>query len=373
MPLGPRDTSSLVMLTGWDATELKEFELADGTSFANVLSMMNAGLGALNAELYAHPLFSKIVSYTDMPEVEYRVGTSTRFEQHTEYGLPDAQRAETAGHMLPYLEWDYGLGWTYDYLKRARMAQVAADLRAANDAARDKYRIGLLSRLFKRGDDTGNSKGLGATGISPGFATAAAATGVDFVPPGFGGNTFTEDHEHYVAIAGGVITDNVFADIVADLREHGHEPTYDVIVSPLDAAAVKALDGTVEVASRLVRYGSDQDLANIAQSSITPGIYPIGVNNDCVIWSVPGVPRYYAFGWKSYGANSARNPLRVRLEKGRSRPQIYAMRHPNANQGYFPLQNMYVFFNFAVGVGEDRTNGTARYVNNATWTDGQPS
>ena len=33
MATGPRDTTSLVMLSGWDATELKNYQLQDGTSF----------------------------------------------------------------------------------------------------------------------------------------------------------------------------------------------------------------------------------------------------------------------------------------------------------------------------------------------------
>lgn len=373
MAVGPRDTSSLVMLTGWDATELKNFELEDGTSFAAVQSQMNAALGALNAEIYSHPLWSKLVSYTDQPEVEYRIGTSNSFNQHTEYGLPDAQRAETTGHMLPYLEYDYGLGWTYDYLKKARAPQVMADVRAAIDAARDKFRVSVLTRLLKRGDDSGSSKGLGSSGYSPGFATAAASTSVDFTPPTVGGNVFTSDHEHYVGISGGAFTNAVFTDSKAELREHGHEPPYNFIIGTTDENTVKGLSDTVEVGSTIVKYGMDTDLAAISQNAVTPGIYPIGVNNDHIIWVVPGIPQYYGFGWKDYGMNSMRNPLRIRLEKGYSRPTIYAMRHPNANSGYFPLQNMYAFFNFGVGVGEDRTNGTARYVNSATWADGSPS
>jgi hypothetical protein len=275
--------------------------------------------------------------------------------------------------MLPYLEYDYGLGWTYDYLKRARLPQVQADMRAAIDAARDKFRVNVLTRLLQRTDDSGASKGLGTSGYSPGFATAAASTSVDFTPPNFGGNTFTSDHEHYVAIAGGAFTNDVFKDVKAELREHGHEPPYNVAIGPSDESTVKGLTDTVEVASSVVQYGMTQDLARIGQEMVTPGIYPIGVNNDCIVWVVPGMPQYYGFGWKDYGPNSMRNPVRIRLEKGFQRPTVYAMRHPNANNGYFPLQNMYVFFNFGVGVGEDRTNGTARYVNNSTWADGAPS
>ena len=75
MALGPRDTLSLVMLTGWDATELENFKLIDGSSYAAVVGQVSAALGALNAEFLGDPLWSALVSYTDQPDLEYRVGT----------------------------------------------------------------------------------------------------------------------------------------------------------------------------------------------------------------------------------------------------------------------------------------------------------
>ena len=95
MPLGARDKASLVMLTGWDATELQNFKLQDGTSYQAIVAQANAALGALNAEIYGDPLWAGLVSYTDQMEVEYRVGSSNGFEEHTEYGVPDAKRAES--------------------------------------------------------------------------------------------------------------------------------------------------------------------------------------------------------------------------------------------------------------------------------------
>lgn len=374
MATGPRDTSSLVMLTGWDATELQNYKLQDGTNFAAVVTQMNTALAALNAELYSHPVWSQLVSYQNMPELEYRVGTSNGMERFTEYGRPDAQRAATEGHMLPLKAWDRGLGWTWNYLRQARMTQIEADIADAVKDVRDKWRVQILTRLLQRGDDSGAADGLGSGGYSPGFATAAGSTSVDFTPPSFGGNTFTSSHEHYVGISGGSFTTAVFQDVKAELREHGHEPPYNVIIGPSDETTVKGLTETVEVASSVVQYGITQDLARVGQPSIAPGIYPIGVNNDCIIWVVPGVPQYYGFGWKSYGANSQRNPLRIRLQKDMTRPMVTAMVDPRSGAGgAYPLQYMMLFTEFGVGVGNDRTNGTARYVNSATWSDGTPS
>lgn len=372
MALGPRDTSSLVMLTGWDATELEKFKLQDGTSYAAIVAQMNAALGALNAEIYNDPLWSGLVSYTDQPDVEYRVGSSNGMEDFTEYGTPDAKRADTEGHMLPLKAYDRGLGWTWNYLRKARTSQLQADIADAIKDVRDKWRVTLLTRLLKRGDDSGASKGLGSSGKSPGFATAAASTDVDFTPPAWGGSSFTSNHEHYVAISGGAYTNAVFQDVKAELREHGHEPPYNFIAGPSDEVTIRGLTEFVKVAETNIRYSSGTDLATIPMDAVSPGVYPIGVHNDSVIWIVPGVPQYYGFGWKNYGPNSQRNPLRVRLEKGRTRPSVTAFPDPRAGSAAYPLQFLMLFFEFGAGV-MDRTNGTARYVNNATWADGTPT
>lgn len=371
MAKGPRDTMSLVMLTGWDATALQNWQLQDGTSIADVTARLNGALGALNAE-FSSGLWASLVSFTDRPDTEYRVGASNGMQLHTEYGRPDAARAETEGHMLPYQKFDRALGWTWDYLEDARMEQLEADIADAIKDVRDTYRQKILRRLLKRGDDSGVNQGLGSGGLSPGFATAASATGVDFTPPTYGGVAFDANHEHYVGIAGGAFTAAVFQTARTTLREHGHEPPYEFIIGPTDETTVKGLSGFVRADASWVAPGALQDRVIFQDAEISPGVYPIGAIDDFRIWVVSGVPQYYGFGWKSYGGLSQRNPLRIRLAKGLTRPAAMAASDPRNGSPAHPLQYMMLRFNFGVGVG-DRTNGTARYVNNATWADGTPT
>jgi hypothetical protein len=372
MALGPRDTKNLVLHTGWDATSLAKFALQDGTTYAQVAASFNTALGALNAELRSDPLWSSLVSYTDEPGVSYRVGTSNGFERFTEYGRADAKRAETEGHMLPLVSYDRMLGWTWDYLRKARLFDIEADISDAIKDARDRYRVSILTRVLKRGDDSGDANGLGTSGYSAGFATAAASTSVDFVPPAYGGTTFTSAHEHYVGIAGGAFTNAVFVDAKDELREHGHEPPYEFVIGTADEAAVVALSGFIPVRNELVQYGSSTTTSTLGNMADMHGSYYIGTHSDFAIRVVRGVPQYYGFAWKAYGPNSQRNPLRVRLQKNQTALQVMAMTDPRAGSGAYPLQNLMLFLEFGVGVA-DRTNGTARYVNNATWADGTPT
>jgi hypothetical protein len=364
--LGVRDTRQLVTLTGWDLEELKKHELQDGTTFDVVVSQMNAALAALNGEIYGDPLYSSLVSYTDQPEMEYRVGVSNGFERFTEYGRPDAQRADTAGHMLPLLSFDRALGWTWDYLRKARLTQIQADIADAIKDARAKYRVQILTRMLQRGDDSGVANGLGATGYSPGFCTAAANTEVDFRPPDFEGTVFDSNHEHYVSISGGKFTAAVFSDAYDELIEHGHEPPFDFVIGLSDKAEVEGLTGFVKVKDPLVDLGDDT-----ASARLNAGEY-IGTISSFRVKVVRAMPRYWGFGYKSYGPNSQRNPLRIRLQKGQTRPQIRAFPDPRSGAGAaYPLQYMMLFTEFGVGVA-DRTAATPRYVNSATWADGTP-
>ncbi len=98
------------------------------------------------------------------------------------------------------------------------------------------------------------------------------------------------------------------------------------------------------------------------------GKRPIGAIESFRVWVVPGIPQYYGFGFKSYGMNNLRNPLRVRLPEGENAPRIRVYRDSNA-PGLYAIQNLMLQTRFGVGVG-DRTNGTARYVNHANWSDG---
>ena len=366
--LGNRALADNVILTGIDAALLTNYRLRDGATYQDVVNMADAALGGFNAGLGNDPFWSMLISFTDQMESRYPIGNSASMVAHTEYGRPDPTRAEIAGHMLPLRKWDHMLGWTSDYLEEARMTDLEADIAMAIEAAQNRYRISLLQRLLKRGDDSGATNGLSTTGLSPGFATAAANTGVDFIPPSYAGTTFTSAHEHYVADAGGAFTLAIFQDAAAELREHGHEPPYEFLISPADETVVTAISpGFLSVNEALVNAGILAAQVNFSGATVN-GKRPIGAISDFRVWVVPGMPDNYGFGFKSYGPNNQRNPLRVRVPEGSRAPQLRAIRDSN-NPGIAPVQNLMTQIAFGVGVG-DRTNGTPRYVGGAAWTDG---
>jgi len=371
MTAGFRDTTLLTLPTGWDATELQKLTLRDGYTYAQVAGDLNAALSAINGEIMNDPLWASLCYWTDMPTFEYRMGNSGAAERHTEYGQPTPYRGVLDGHMLPLEEWEAGLGWTKDYLRKGNREQIGADVQEVVRKVRDRFRQTTLTRLLKRGDDSGVALNLGSAGLSPGFATTAASTGVDFTPPSMGGTSFANTHEHYVGISGGAWTLAAFQDMKSELREHGHEPPYDFITGPSDEAAIRLLTGFVATPQWGVNYASTVSVATVDGMADGNGNYMMGVIEDIRIRIMRGVPQYYGFAWKSYGARSQRNPLRVRLEDGENAFRAYAELDPRQG-GSWPLAYLVTRFNFGVGVG-DRTNGTPRYNNNATWADGTPT
>jgi hypothetical protein len=316
---GNRDTRDNVVLTGIDAALLENYRLSDGTTYDQVVAMANARLSGFNGTLANDPFWSMLVSFTDRPDTRYAIGNSASMVAHTEYGRPDPQRAEMAGHMLPLRKWDHMLGWTADYLEEARLDDLEQDVGLAIEAANNRWRMSLLGRLLKRGDESGAANGLSTTGLSPGFATTAAQTGVDFTPPSYGGTTFTSTHEHYVPDAGGAFTTTIFTDAAAELREHGHEPPYEFLIGGSDESVVVALAEFLSVNEALINAGILSAQVTFNGAAIN-GKRPIGAIEGFRVWVVPGMPQYYGFGFKSYGMNSPMNPLRVRVPANQSAP-----------------------------------------------------
>jgi hypothetical protein len=131
---------------------------------------------------------------------------------------------------------------------------------------------------------------------------------------------------------------------------------------------VSGLTGFVSVNEALDQPGIDWPRQTTSPARPSTASGRSALSSGFRVWVVPGIPQYYGFGFKSYGPNSIRNPLRVRLPEGETRPACADLpRQPHAR--YHAIQNLMIQTRFGVGVG-DRTNGTPRYVNNANWADG---
>ena len=123
--------------------------------------------------------------------------------------------------------------------------------------------------------------------------------------------------DSYVPDAGGAFTLAILQDAAAELREHGHEPPYEFLISPADETVITAISpGFLSVNEALVNAGILAAQVNFSGATVN-GKRPIGAISDFRVWVVPGMPDNYGFGFKSYGPNNQRNPLRCLLYTSR--------------------------------------------------------
>lgn len=361
---GPRDLKNRVLADGWDATELEKLRTESDITIEEITNLLSGAVAALNAELVNDPWMSLLFRPTTEPTVEYRVGTTNNVTDHTEYGPVDEQRGATQGHMLPIKAYDYSLGWTWDYLRKCRRGQVDADIAGVVQAWRDAWEKKLLTRFFQATDDSGASKGLGASGYSPGFAHTAGSTSVDFTPPPYAGKTFANTHEHYDNTNGVTAAQWQAAidGLTLDLNEHGHDSPFELLVSYADQGTIEDLSEFRARPQPEIRYGTTQDVAMVGEQYIGVVNTPSGIARVKVF---NRLPQYYLGCFKAYGQNSPRSPLAVRYSDDMGLV-VSLLRGKSYRQ--WPIEQLLTFGEFGVGV-QERTNGACHLMNAGAWAD----
>lgn len=349
--LGPNDLKQFAIPSNWDAAYLARYQLADGTTYEGFISDVSQALAIVNASIISDPLLANLMALTTDASIEYRSGVSNGFEEATEYGRPDSKRAATTGHMLPLIEYDRTLGWSWMFLRKARRMQLDADIASAMQDVRDLYTKKVLTRLFK---STYDSVGSGKS-VPLADGGTADSTYVPVPMPDRGG-TFTSSHNHFQRLDG--ITQTNLETTVKHLWEHGYDGPYDLLVAQADIASwtnTTNVTGYVPNPSPLIRYGVTQDLANVGEGFIGAIETDYGAVRLRANARIP--TKYYAL-YKSFGANDQRNPLRVRYNP---RLGVGAILLAGDHVREYPLENAIMWTEFGVGVGEDRTAAVVTY------------
>lgn len=345
MALGPNDLKTVVIPTAWDGAELSRLQLADGTSYANIIGDLNAAIGTFNAGL-ASSYWANLLSVTEEAAMEYGQGAGNAFEVATEYGQPDAQRGDTSGHMLPMVLLDYKLGWTSRWLEEARRPQIDNDINAMLDAAQNSFEQRVLTRLFKLEEETGRAYGLGASGYSVPFCDGGNGT-IAYTPrPRFDRATaFASSHNHYLRLDG--ITQANVETAVKHLWEHGYDQPFDLLGSLADSASwvnTTNVTGFRPRADILINYGADTSQALVNDEYI--GVIATQYGTARVKLSAR-IPTTYWGVIKIHGPNDPRNALRVRVKPGRG----LGLRLMVDRIDRFPLAGAIPEMAFGVGVG----------------------
>ncbi|MFA6046183.1 MAG: hypothetical protein WC718_14460 [Phycisphaerales bacterium] len=352
--LGVNSLQQFVIPTYWDAATLEKFRLADGTTYAQLVADINAALAIANADVLADPLNASLMSPTTELAVEYGIGVSNGFQTHTEYGKPDAKRGATTGHMLPLEGFDRGIGWTSDFLRKARRAQIDADIASAIRDLKDLWQQKLLTRLFKS-----TYTAVGSAGRSMPLADGGTADSTYVpLPRPDRAAAFAYTHDHIHNLNG--ITQALLETAIGNLWEHGYDAPFDLVVAAADIASwvnTTNVTGFVAKASGLIRYGITADLAQVGADYI--GVIDTKYG-EVRVRASGRIPTTYWAAYKSYGSLDARNPLVVRVDPEYG-PQAFLK--SAAAQMVDPLQEAIIYVEFGVGV-QDRV-GAVAYINSA--------
>lgn len=341
--LGINDLKQYALPAGWDASYLKNLQLESGENYEGLIADIAGALSVANGELLSDPLYGSLVSTTQEPTIEYSVGVSNGFESHSEYSNPDAKRAATGGHMLPLLPYDRGLKWTWDFLRRARRAQIEADIASAIADLKNLYQQKILTRLFKSTYDSvasGKSMPLADGGT-------ADSTYVPLLNPSRASSAFTSSHNHITFLSG--ITQANIETVVANLWEHGFDAPFDMIISQADLGAwstVANVTGWVSKAAPEIQYGNTTSLARVDESFVGAILTKYGAVR---VRATGRVPTAFYSVYKSFGINDPRNPLVIRES-----PQfgLGAILQAGDHIRQFPLEYAKLFTEFGVGVRE---------------------
>lgn len=349
--LGQNDLKQFLIPTGIDAGELTKYALADGTTYDQLITDIAAGLSMANSEMFSDPRYGGLMSLTTELATEIRNGGGNGFRERTENQSADPQRAATIGSMLPLRSYDRGMGWTWDFLRKARQSQIDADIAAVVYDAKDNFEKRLLERLFSNTYNT-----LATAGIDAPFVDGTTVS-LNYTPPPYGGTTFTNTHTHFARL-----TDDATGRIAAmnngarTLAEHGIPGPYTAIIPQADLAAWKALGSGANVWVNPswdlnVQYLQTSS-TNIpaAVASINAEIYVgVFISNDgpVWVWASSRVPTDYFAMYKTYGPMDTRNPLAVRYSEDLGAGVLLM-----AGEGFrkFPLEKADAIHEFGVGV-----------------------
>lgn len=346
---GVNSLTNITLPGTWDTAELTRLRLRDGTSYEAILNDINAAVQIVNSGLNSN-YYGGMVSLTTDLGVEYRSGVSTGFEDATEYTQPDAQRAESYGHMLPLRRSDRKMGWTTRWLEEARRINIDDDIAAMLSDVTNLYEQRVLTRFFKSTAETGRAYGLGANGVSLPFADGSQTYVWTPPPRPDRGGTFANTHSHYLRLDG--ITQANVETAVKHIWEHGIDGPYDLIVSLADVDAwtnATNVTGYVQRPDALVTYGANTTLSTVDSTYL--GVVTTKYGTCRLVYN-GRIPTKYWGVYKTFGSNDPRNPLRIRYDE----PFGFGARLVVERVDLYPLAGAIARFDFGVGIGADRVS-----------------
>lgn len=338
----------VLLPTAWDGDEMSRLQLADGTSYEDLVMDIETAL-ELAAQNIMESYEARLCFFTDEYGLEYGSGDTTGFERSTERARGQGRVAQLAGHAIPWVEFDYQLNFTRQWLKNARRRQIDVQLSRLIDNAQNIFSKEVMQRMFKMEEESGAYYGIGQNGVSVPFCDGGGGT-VAYTPtpvPDRGGS-FAATHDHFLRLDG-ITQANVDA-AVQHLWEHGYDGPYEINVAQADIASwtnTANVTGFVERTHEGIDYGNASDRAGALGTEYIGGIKT--KRGFARVRATGRIPTGYWSVSIVGEPGDMMNPLAVRTMDG-----LLALQLVVEQVGAYPLQGATPLFEFGVGVGYRR-------------------
>ncbi len=369
---------NLPMPTGIDAGRLAVWRERGGFDYQQVRSIVGAAIQDLNEQ--AVTAWGDLISLTpDMKLMYMNGGAVTPAEVTSGAARPTLVRGFNAGHTIDLRVWSLGIGGTAREFEDMTEAQLVGSITALATALRDQFDYQILNRAFSNAQNL-----LGTSGYDVGFCDGSSSS-VKYAPPKWNGQTFYEDHNHYIGINSAATNpatsaNYTYADGITQLAllvaEHGIPINQDfkVYCSEADAVLIRSQKEYVMPTDDINHDRGGLTTGNIYYTTGTVGSIPlsggryIGAINTAYgigrMFAVPRIPTGYAFLYRPGNAFASNNALAVRY-----RPSTgfgcRVLEVPD-NTTTFPIKEVDVEMEFGVSCGPNRYAGACMYFNNGS-------
>ncbi|MCH1867067.1 hypothetical protein [Nocardioides sp. CFH 31398] len=343
--------------------------LADGTDlntiwaeFAQTLDLANKRRSAL-VDLFTFRTTRKGESVLQSPT------GSSDFERSSEYGVPQAIRAEQA--LLPM---GYTFGWfdlatryTWKFLADASAGQVASLHNAALEADNRLTFKTVMNRLFNPAQGA-NDDGTPVYGLWNGSDGQT--------PPDHDGQSFDTSHSHYLTTQSTSLDPGDVEDLQNTVLHHGYGEvdggTVVILANPLDAERIAGFRVGVNAAkfdfiasAGAPPYLTTETLVGSRPPEQFNGLKVLGQYGRALIVENRLIPVGYVVCLATSGSNSSRNPIALREHPSATLQGLIIVR---GNVPDYPLIDSYYVHGLGTGIRHRGAAAIMQVTTSTTYT-----
>ncbi len=262
---------------------------------------------------------------------------------------------------FPLDAYQYAVGWTADYLRRATVQDMARKTIAARQAHMRQVKRDIKEALFGATNYTSKDRFLDSLDLAVKRLVNADSAAI---PNGPNGEVFdSSTHTHYDGIdwssANAAQRKAALEALVQDVIEHGHGADVRILINRAQEADIRALADFEPLLVPNIIPGNANDRAQGVLDITKADDRLIGYYEGFAVWTKPWVPANYILAL-SFG--DPRKPLRFRQSTIVQEQGLFIAGEIVTH----PLQARYMEFFHGFGV-LNRTNGAILYLGNATY------